>query len=508
MSISGALSIATSGLSVISGDLALISQNVANANAPDYAAEVSAQTALTADGVGLGVQAAPATRQVDTVLQAEALHQNATVASLQTRQSALQAIDTAQGTPGQASDLPSLLGTLQSAFSSLLNSPDNQTQQSAVVSAASELAGGINSLSNAYTTQRQGAQDNIVSAVNTLNSSLSTVGSLTDQIISLRASGQSTADLENQRDSALQTVSQLVDVKVLNQPDGDLVLSTAGGTVLPIHGTSPALSTTGAGVQSGAYYPGGGIPGITLDGTDVTNQLTGGQIGADITLRDTTLPTYQGELDEFAQSLASRFDAQGLRLFTDPAGAVPAGGGTPSQSGYVGFSATIQVNPAVQADPSLVRDGTSTIAGSTTGASAFTPNPSGGPAGFSTLIERVLNNTFGSQVQSGVDQPATATTGLGPAGTLNAPYTSPATLGDLATTMVAAQAQDSNTASSDLSTETAVQTSLTSKLSSQSGVSIDTEMANMIQLQNAYGANAKVITAVQSVWDQLLAMVQ
>ncbi len=85
------------------------------------------------------------------------------------------------------------------------------------------------------------------------------------------------------------------------------------------------LRHSGASVQPGTYYPGGGITAITLNGADVTGQLRGGRIGANIALRDMTLPTDQAELDEFAQNLASRFDAQGLTLFTDPTGTVPAG---------------------------------------------------------------------------------------------------------------------------------------------------------------------------------------
>jgi flagellar hook-associated protein FlgK len=37
---------------------------------------------------------------------------------------------------------------------------------------------------------------------------------------------------------------------------------------------------------------------------------------------------------------------------------------------------------------------------------------------------------------------------------------------------------------------------------------MDTEMSTMIQLQNAYGANAKVIAAIQAMWAQLLSTVQ
>src|SRR5208282_57615 len=142
------------------------------------------------------------------------------------------------------------------------------------------------------------------------------------------------------------------------------------------------------------------------------------------------------------------------------------------------------------------------------GASPFTPNPPGGPAGFTTLITRVLNNALGADAQSGVPQPAANTTGLGPDGTLTAPFAAPATLGDFVTALTGAEAADSANTTSQLSTEQAVQTTLANQLSSQSGVNIDQQMSLMIQLQNAYGANAKVMSAVQNMFTQLLAAVQ
>ena len=95
-------------------------------------------------------------------------------------------------------------------------------------------------------------------------------------------------------------------------------------------------------------------------------------IGADLDLRDRTLPLFQAELDEFAHTMADRFSAQGLTLFTDPTGTVPAHLGAKPQSGYVGFAATIQVNPTITATPSLIRDGTTTITDDPGGASGFT----------------------------------------------------------------------------------------------------------------------------------------
>lgn len=504
MGLNSALSIAAGGLANINRQFALISQNVANAATPDYAVEVSNQQALTADGVGMGVQTGPATIQIDQALQTSVLRQNATVTGLQTTQTALQAIDSVLGTPGSGSDIGSLLGNLQDSFSTLLTDPGNQTQQSSVVSAATTLAQGINALSNTYATQRQGAQNDLESAVTTLNSTLATIGQLSNEIIALKPTNQSTADLENQRNAAVQTLSQLLPVKTVEQPNGDLSIFTSTGLTLPTRDGATPFSMASSSTPAGSYHPGGGIAGIMLGGTDVTNQMTGGQMGADITLRDTTLPTDQAELDEFAQGLSSRFAGQGLTLFTDPAGNVPAGGGTPAQSGYVGYAGTIQVNAAVATDPSLVRDGTNAVA-----STGFTPNPAGGPAGFSSLISNVINYTFGTQVQSGVAQPAMATTGLGASGSLNAPFNAAGdTLSDFATSLVSAQAQQSSATTGSLTTEQALQTSLTAKASAVSGVNMDTEVSQMLSLQNAYGANARVIAGVQAMFTQLLQDIQ
>ncbi len=144
------------------------------------------------------------------------------------------------------------------------------------------------------------------------------------------------------------------------------------------------------------------------------------------------------------------------------------------------------------------------IAGSASGASAFTPNPAGGPAGSTTLISRLIDFAMGTEAQAGVPQPAMLTSGLGPSGALSAPFTAPASLAAYATAFVGAQASDSADVTGQVVSQTAVQTALQTQASTTSAVNIDQEMANMIQLQNAYGANAKVISAVQAMWSQLL----
>ena len=503
-SLSGALGISSGGLSNIALGLAVVSQNVANASTPQYALESATQTSLSADGQNFGVQSGIVIRATDPGLQAEVSAQTAALAAANTTSAALSTIEPVLGTVGAGTDLGSLLGGVQSAFSALQADPADATQQGAVVDAAAALATGINTLAGAYGDARQTAQDGIVSGVAQLNTALCTLGTLSARIVSQKAQGLSTADLENQRAQTEATISGLVDTRFLPQPNGDVTVLTAGGAQLPTDGTKITVSPATTGAL--ASYPGGGIPGIELGGADITTQLTGGTIGANITLRDTTLPTYQAGLDEFAETLSTRFSAQGLTLFTNPAGQVPTSTGPAAQTGYVGYADDIGVNPLVTVTPSLVRDGTQAVTGSSTGASAFTPNPGGLP-GFTTLISRIVTYALGADVQEGVPQPQVATTGLGPTGTLATGYGPQATLTDAANTLTASQAADSANASSQASDTQAVQTSLQGKLTAVTGVDMDTELGQMVVLQNAYGANAKVISAVQAMFQDVLNMV-
>lgn len=417
-------------------------------------------------------------------------------------------IDAVLGTVGQDNDLGSLLSALEEQFSTLLTGPSSQPGQNAVVAAAGMLTDGTNALSAAYTQQRQAAQASLVAEVGTLNRTLATISELNDKIVAATPTGHGTADLENQRGAALEILSTLVGIRTVPQQNGDLLLFTTTGTMLPTRGPTPPFSIGTGSTQPGSYYPGGGLPGIMMGGIDVTAGMVGGQIGANLTLRDTTLPTYQAELDEFAVNLTSRFAAQGLTLFTDGSGSVPNLGGPPVQAGYVGYAASIQVNPAVTAQPSLVRDGTDIIPGSATGATAFTPNPPGGPAGFTTMISRILDYALGSQAQTGVPQPAFHSTGLGPGGTLTAAFSGDATLANYAADLTAVQSAQSAATSSQLSTEQSVQTALANQVNAISGVNIDTEMSKMIALQNAYSANARVISIAQAMFNQILQATQ
>ncbi|TLU70493.1 flagellar hook-associated protein FlgK [Lichenicoccus roseus] len=539
MSLSTSLSIASSGLQAVQYQLAVSSQNVSNASTPGYVTEIANVVSRDAGGAASGVVIQPTTIAINSALQGSLYTENAAVAGLGVTVNALSAVSAAQGSTTDATNsntLTSMVGALQDAFTTLDNDPSSSVQQQTVVDSATTLAQGINSLSTTYQDQRQAAQAAIPATLGEINGALTTIGTLSGQIMGLQANGSDTADLQNQRLAAMTTLSASLGVVFTPTSTGDMLVSTSSGLALPTRPTGGPLQSAGAApiTASSAYgastaaSAADAIPPITLNGLDVTASLTGGTLGANLVLRDSTLPTMQGELDAFATTLASRFSASGLNLFTSAGGWSPDPNATadPTQApattawdsslvtvpqtiplpanGELGFSAGIQVNPLVKSTPSLVRDGQDSAV---TGAASFTANPATGPTGFSGLIDGILTSAFGTSGLAGTSQPASSTAGLGATGALSAPYSGTGNLSSLATTLTSSQAQTIGLATSQKSTATDMQTTLQAALTSSSSVSVDDEMSKIVALQNAYEANAKVVSSVQSMFSALLAAI-
>lgn len=449
MFLGNATSAATSGLDSIERQLAVVSQNVSNASTPNYVVETVPLSSLDSAGGPAGVRAGQPQRQIDLTLQANLFASLGQESGSNVTQSALSAIDQASGTPGSGQDLPTLLGTLRDSFSTLTTDPASGSQQLDVLDKAGAVANGIQSLGNSIVQGRQAAQDTLVSDVTTVNTALTSLGTLSTQIIAAKAAAQSTAGLEDQRDGQMQNLAQILGAKFVPQPNGD-ILVIAGNSVIPTRATSGPFSLGPVNFTPGT--PAASVPPLVMDGSPIAG--LGGEVGANLTLRDHTLPGMQAGLDGFAQSLASTFQAQGLPLFTDGSGAVPP-------AGTLGFSGTIQVSAAVQATPTMLRDGIGAP----------------GPAGNTALISHVLNNVFSS-----------AATGVP----------------NQASSLVANYAGMASQASAQATTNTSLRTGLANRLSSVTSVSVDSELSQMVQLQAAYAANAKVIAATQTMWTQLL----
>ena len=509
MSLEATLSVAKSGLLYTQRSLSNAANNVANAETEGYTRKTVTGLAREAAGRGMGVRTLEPTRDVDEALVAELNSRRGALSAADMRERLLRAIELAHGRPEAGEGIGDLVGGLRRAFTELRAEPASQSRQAGVLDAAGLLVARFNEVSDAIQRTRQEAQDLIVAEVGQVNATLNAIADLTGRIRDARALGLSTAGFEDLRDQAIATLSESLDVTALKREDGALTLIARGGMVLPLHPKEPAFATADASLGPPAFHGAGGtIPAITLGGLDVTERLRGGRLSELVALRDTTLPRMQAEADLAAASIAWRFESQGLRLFTAPDGTVPDATQAYAGSAQLGFAGTMRVNAALAAAPGLLRDGTHAVAATPGGPSAFAPNPSGGPAGFAALLDRVLDFTFGTEAAAGAAWPAIATGGLGPDGTLAASFAAPATIEGYGAAVSAGHTAERAAASARKEAAAAIKSGLEARFAQRSGVDVDAEMAAMVSLQNAYAANAKVIATLQAMWDSLLAAVR
>ncbi len=168
-----------------------------------------------------------------------------------------------------------------------------------------------------------------------------------------------------------------------------------------------------------------------------------------------------------------------LPLFTDN-GQPITGVLTAAGSQTTGLAGSIAVNPALVATPSgLVGYAANTAAGDPT-----RPN---------FILNQMTNAALTFSPTTGI-------------GTAQAPYSG--TLADYMSQIVSQQSQAANAATSLQQGQDTVLNALQQRFNTQSGVNIDTEMSNLIALQNAYGANARVMSTIDQLMSTLLQVVQ
>jgi len=164
-----------------------------------------------------------------------------------------------------------------------------------------------------------------------------------------------------------------------------------------------------------------------------------------------------------------------LPLFLD--GSTPITGAlSASGSQTTGLAGRITVNSAVAASPSsLVAYASNTTAGDPT-----------------------RPNFILSQMTS-ASLTYSPTTGIGSA---QQPYSG--SLPDYLSAVITQQGQAANAATNLQQGQDTVVSALQQRFNDQSGVNIDTELSNLISLQNAYGANARVMSTIQQMMATLL----
>ncbi len=351
------LSVALSGLRTAQAQIGVTSNNIANASTDGYTKKTLNQYTVVIGGQGGGVDVGLVERHVNDLLLKDLRRQISLTAGLETTKSYLSQVQSLHGTPESDTSITSSLSNLKTVFSQLANQPESDYLIETVYDAAQQTVKKFSQYTMSITQLRNSAQSEMKQSVDTINLLTSQIADLNKSIKAARAQLRSSADLEDQRDLSIRNLAQQLDISYYANNDGSVTVMTATGDLLAHTEAVPVnFNPSQVGVQS--YYPASAaaiILGNPSNGTDLTASASlGGKLGALVTLRDKTLPTYQAQMDELAYQTASRFSAEGMDLFTLPNGTIP--NNVPSD--YAGFADNMMVNPAVTNNKSLIRSGT------------------------------------------------------------------------------------------------------------------------------------------------------
>ena len=424
--------------------LAVVGNNIANANTPGYTRE-SAQ--LTASGPVAGlptlssvsnsvdgtVDAVGTTRMNDPVLDARARTETSRSGYLDTTAATATNVEALFPEPS-SNGLSEQLNKFWNAWSGVQNSPGDTSARNSLLGAASTLTAGLNSTSTGLSDLANATQTQLSTTVNSINQNAQSVGRLNTAIKIATASGTPTAALMDQRDNLLSSLASSAGASAALQSDGTVTVSL-GSTVL----VSGSTVTT-VGVDS--------ADNVTVGGSAVT--LTGGSAKAQSEALTTTIPAYQASLDAVASKLASTVN-----------GAHEAGFDLNGNAGGAFFTGTTAATITVAiTDPKAV-------AASATGS---------GTADLDGSVAGTLANM--GTLAGGADS--------------------------LYKTMVAGIGSDVQNTAQQSAVQTSVTASVNSLQASTSGVSYDDEVTNMLQFQRAYQASSRVLTTVDEMLDTLI----
>ena len=481
MSISSALYSAVSGLAATSRAADVVASNLANVMTEGYAPR---QLELESVGRGLrGVKVTAITRDVDLGLLSDRRLADSELAYNETRAQFLTRMEQAIGTPDQATSLTARLAAFEASMVSASTYPENDIQLRNTVIKANELVSGLNAASAEVQRQRTETDGQIATAVESVNTLLQNIKKLNVEIANHGTGTHLAASLHDQQQQLVDQLSEFIPVRQVPREKGTIALFTPGGAIL-LDGTAAELEFTASNVVAphmtldNGLLSGLSINGVTVSPSGEGSPIEGGKLSALFSVRDDLTVDMQNQLDAVTRDLIERFQQPGLdatRAPGDP-GLFTDAGGAFDPLNEIGIAGRINLNAAVDADQGgaywRLRDGLAAAA----------PGPEGNGALLSQL-SAVLSE--GRSLASG-DLGATPRSASGHLGMFSTRLGGDRLALDQALSFAASR--QSQLASLEL----------------EEGVDSDAEMQKLLLIEQAYGANARMIQTLDDMMQTLL----
>jgi len=454
------MTIMTNALSgALASQLALsaTSQNIANLQTKGYTRQAALLSAVGADrsgkAVGNGVEVTSLLRFSDGYKSQQMWRAAADTGQYSQTQPYLTQLERVMG-----DDTASLSVAVDQFFASLnAVAGDNATStplRQQVLTASNLLAQRFNSLNNVYNAQQMSVSQQRTAIVDSANANISKIAALNARITQGNAVGAPVSALIDARDLAIDELSSQMALEVSEQPDGVRDISLKTGQALVIGNVAGKLTSLG-GASAQSFTLEFASTSYGLDATRLGGQLG----GLSVYERDMLVPMQQGVAD-IARQLSDKVNTQLTAGF--------AMDGTPGKPLFV-FTA-----------------GTTNMLSVAAGME---------PTGLAFSSDGTQGDTGNLQKLVGINGQTITVTGLGTV-----------LMSDADTQLVGKLGVISQQNQAALATAQTMRTHAVDDWQATSGVNQDEEAVNLVEYQNMYQANMKVMSVANSLFDATLAM--
>ncbi len=445
--INSALSTAVSGLLAQQQAIAATSENIANVNTPNFARREANFFTDAIPGQFAGVNVEIARAGVNRFLQSAGYNSAADAGSSSVVAEALGRVEASLGAPGDNLSFANKLDEAFAAFAQLSATPNS-------IAAKSVAIGALDAAFGAFSRTLEAIDNETIGADTRLETQIARANTLLEDIFNLNQIVSDSNGAGDEIDARLSELATLVDINVTRGDDGRVTVALSNGQLLANAGGYSAIGFTGgasATLSLSSVAPDSGAQ--TQISANINTIISGGEIGGLLALRNTELPALRQIVDGAARGVVTDLNAA-------YAANASVGATSPTTTPLiVEAGGVFSVNAAILTDPDQLA-----IA-----------RPSSGPGGANdgsgaAAIAAIANNPAAQTV-------VTAVTQIGAA---------------------------SGVASERAATAQAFSSDVETRLLNEGGVNLDQELSNLILYQRAYNANARVIAAVDELYQSLL----
>ncbi|MEX5748136.1 flagellar hook-associated protein FlgK [Massilia sp. X63] len=438
--------------------LSASSQNIANLQTKGYTRQAALLSAVGPDAnprsSGNGVQVSALLRFSDGYKSQAMWRAASDLGSYSQTQPYLSQLENVMG--DETASLSAGIDQFFGALNAVAGDPGSTPLRQQVLTSAGLMAERFNGLNNVFNAQLQSVRTQRSAIVDAANAQIASIARLNTQISQAQAGGLSASAMIDARDQAIDDLASKMGLEVSDNADGtrDVSLKTGQALVLGgMYGSLKAAPTATSPQEFSLSFAG---TSYVLDAAKL-----GGQLGGLARYETEKLVPLQGDIADIASQIASKVNTQ-LGLGTKP-------DGTPGAPLFVyttGSNADMLKLSSgfVAADLAFSGDGTPGDTGNLQKLVAIKSEP-------------ITVGTIGTVLLSDADAQIVGKLGV-----------------------------DSQLNKAALKTAHTVRTQSVDDWQSTSGVNQDEEAVNLVEYQNMYQANMKVIAIANQLFDATLAM--